>query len=102
MIKYRIHEVAKDFNTTYKVLAEVLSKYAEAPKNHMQVLTDRELNILFDYLTFHNQVGSLDEIYAEGKPAAPKAPEKPAEPEPEKAAQPEQQAQLLEQLPLPE
>ncbi len=93
MIKYRIHEVAKDFNTTYKVLAEVLSKYAEAPKNHMQVLTDRELNILFDYLTFHNQVGSLDEIYAEGKPAAPKAPEKPAEPEPEKAAQPEQQAQ---------
>ena len=84
MIKYRVHEVAKDFGTTYKALAEILTKYAETPKNHMQVLTDRELNIIFDYLTFHHQVASLDEIYAEGRPAQPKAPEK--APEPVKAA----------------
>ena len=80
MIKYRVHEVAKDFGTTYKALAEILTKYSEAPKNHMQVLTDRELNIIFDYLTFHNQVASLDEIFAEGRPAEPKAPEKAPEP----------------------
>ncbi|MBO4676577.1 MAG: translation initiation factor IF-2 N-terminal domain-containing protein, partial [Oscillospiraceae bacterium] len=80
MIKYRVHEVAKDFGTTYKALAEILTKYSETPKNHMQVLTDRELNIIFDYLTFHNQVASLDEIFAEGRPAQPKAPEKAPEP----------------------
>ena len=80
MIKYRVHEVAKDFGTTYKALAEILTKYSETPKNHMQVLTDRELNIIFDYLTFHNQVASLDEIFAEGRPAEPKAPEKAPEP----------------------
>ena len=93
MIKYRVHEVAKDFGTTYKALAEILTKYSEPPKNHMQVLSDRELNILFDYLTFHNQVASLDEIYAEGRPAQPKEPEKAPEPEktpePEKAPEPE-------------
>jgi translation initiation factor IF-2 len=98
MIKYRVHEVAKDFGTTYKALAEILTKYSETPKNHMQVLTDRELNIIFDYLTFHNQVASLDEIYAEGRPAQPKAPEKAPEPvqaAPEKApeaAKPQQPA----------
>ncbi len=98
MIKYRVHEVAKDFGTTYKALAEILTKYSETPKNHMQVLTDRELNIIFDYLTFHNQVASLDEIYAEGRPAQPKAPEKVPEPvpaAPEKApeaAKPQQPA----------
>ena len=98
MIKYRVHEVAKDFGTTYKALAEILTKYSETPKNHMQVLTDRALNIIFDYLTFHNQVASLDEIYAEGRPAQPKAPEKVPEPvpaAPEKApeaAKPQQPA----------
>ena len=75
MIKYRVHEVAKDFGTTYKALAEILTKYSEPPKNHMAVLTDRELNIVFDYLTFHNQVGSLDEIFADARPPQPKAPE---------------------------
>ena len=99
MIKYRVHEVAKDFGTTYKALAEILTKYSETPKNHMQVLTDRELNIIFDYLTFHNQVASLDEIFAEGRPAQPKAPEKAPEPvqaAPEKApeaAKPQPQKQ---------
>ncbi len=95
MIKYRVHEVAKDFGTTYKALAEILTKYSETPKNHMQVLTDRELNIIFDYLTFHHQVASLDEIFAEGRPAQPKAPEKAPEPvqtAPEKAPEPEKAA----------
>ena len=39
----------------------------------MQVLEDRELSILFDYLTQHNQVQSIESIYAdtyhEPKPA---------------------------------
>ena len=28
MIKYRVHEVAKDFNTTSKVITQILTDYA--------------------------------------------------------------------------
>ena len=54
--KYRVHEVAKDFGLPTKTIVEILTKYASAPKNHMQVLTDHELSVIFDYLTQHNQV----------------------------------------------
>ena len=48
MMKYRIHEVAKDFKTTSKKISEILTKYAETPKNHMQVLTEHELDLIFE------------------------------------------------------
>ena len=38
--KYRVHEVAKDFGVSTKEITEILTKYAETPKNHMQVLED--------------------------------------------------------------
>ena len=31
--KYRVHEVAKDFNTTSKVITQILTDYATTPKN---------------------------------------------------------------------
>ena len=43
MIKYRVREVAKDFDVTSKVITEILAKYGTAPKSTMQVLTDGEL-----------------------------------------------------------
>ena len=43
--------MAKDFGLPTKTIAEILAKYGSAPKNHMQVLTDRELSIIFDRLT---------------------------------------------------
>lgn len=46
MIKYRIHEVAKDFNVTSKVISQIVTDYAEPPKNHMQVLENSELNLI--------------------------------------------------------
>ena len=76
--KYRVHEVAKDFGKNSKEIADILTKYATAPKNHMQPLEDRELSLVFEYLTQHNQVDSLEsifaEVYREPKPA-PKAEE---------------------------
>ena len=73
--KYRVHEVAKDFNLPTKTITEILTKYVAAPKNHMQVLTDHELSIIFDYLTAHNQVSGIQAIYADVAPKAeqPKA-----------------------------
>ncbi len=81
MEKYRVHEVAKDFGLPTKTITEILTKYATAPKNHMQVLTDRELSLIFDYLTQHNQVSSIQTIFADTyqpKAEQPKAAAKPA------------------------
>ncbi len=73
--KYRVHEVAKDFKRNSKEIADILTQYATAPKNHMQVLEDRELSLIFEYLTQHNQVASIESIFAdvyrEPKPAQP-------------------------------
>ena len=78
--KYRVHEVAKDFGVSTKEITEILTKYAETPKNHMQVLEDRELSLIFEYLTQHNPVNSIAVIYAEGAKAAEKKPAPAAKP----------------------
>jgi translation initiation factor IF-2 len=67
LIKYRVHEVAKDFNMASKDIAEILTEYAAAPKNHMQVLETPELDLIFEYLTQHHQVDSLEQVFAAGK-----------------------------------
>ena len=104
LIKYRVHEVAKDFNVNSKVIAEILTKYATKPATHQKVLEDNELSIIFDYMTQHNQVESIESIFAdvyhEAKPEQPKQAEKAAAPAPGKggenkpkaAAAPQQQA----------
>ena len=90
MIKYRVHEVAKDFNSTSKVISQILTDYATTPKNHMQVLENDELDLIFEYLTQHNQVGSIAEIFNTPAQAEPKLSEKkPAKDE--KPAKPAQQ-----------
>ena len=62
LIKYRVHEVAKDFNLTSKDISEILTKYATTPKNHMQVLETPELDLIFESLTQKNQVENLEEL----------------------------------------
>ena len=97
MEKYRVHEVAKDFGLSTKTITEILTKYVAAPKNHMQVLTDHELSVIFDYLTQHNQVSGIQVIFADTYQAqpkeAPKAAEKPAGQPAEKPATPKPQAE---------
>ena len=73
MIKYRLKEVAADFNVATKEITEILAQYGEKPKSTSQVMTDEELNIIFDYLTQHNQITSLEVVFAvQPKPAQPK------------------------------
>ena len=103
LIKYRVHEVAKDFNMTSKEITQILTDYATTPKNHMQVLEDDELNDIFEYLTQHHQAASLEELYKvpdqpKAKPQAapavqanaPKAGAAPAK-QPQRPAQPQPQ-----------
>ena len=71
-MKYRLKEVATDFGTTPKEIAEIIAKFGERPKSNTQVLTDQELNCVFDYMTQTHQISSLEQVFAV-KPTAPKA-----------------------------
>ena len=81
LIKYRVHEVAKDFKMNSKDIAQILTEYATTPKNHMQVLEENELDLIFEYLTQHNQVEDLAEVFAVQENTA-KQEEKALEPAP--------------------
>ena len=47
-VKYRVKEVAADFGVTPKDIAEIVGKYFEKPRSNTQVLTDEQLNVVFD------------------------------------------------------
>ncbi|HEX3039674.1 MAG TPA: translation initiation factor IF-2 N-terminal domain-containing protein, partial [Caproiciproducens sp.] len=78
MIKYRVHEVAKDLNIPNKDVIETLQKYTGETKKHMTALTEGELDIVFDTFTQKNSTGSLDDYFAQAsEPKAVIEPEKP-------------------------
>ncbi len=96
LIKLKLKEVAEGFGMEAGEISKILGKYLTKPRSNTQVLTDEQLNVVFDYLTQANQVASLHEALeatasatkAEEKPAekpAQKAPEKPAPKQGEKA-----------------
>ena len=102
--KYRVHEVAKDFGTSTKEITEILTEYCTTPKNHMQVLGDDELSVIFEYMTQHHQVDNIEETLnaqmatrqpaAEKQPAAAQKPaQQPAQPAAEAKAESEKPAQ---------
>ena len=62
--KYRVHEVAKDFDIPSKKVVELLAKYFEDPKKHMTALEETELDVIFETFTQENQVESFDEYFA--------------------------------------
>jgi len=82
LVKYRLRDVASDFGMAPKEIAEVISKFFEKPKSNTQVLTEEELNVVFDYVTRTHQIQSLEQVFAvkpkeQPKAEAPKAPEAP-------------------------
>ena len=98
--KYRVHEVAKDFGLPTKTITEILTKYAETPKNHMQALTDQELSLIFEYLTQHNPVSSIQVIFADTYKEEPAKEPATKKPEPAgKAAAPAQGQQVRQSVP---
>ena len=48
LVKYRLKEVAADFGVAPKEIAEIISKFFEKPKSNTQVMTEDELNVIFD------------------------------------------------------
>ncbi len=89
LVKYRIHEVAKDFGMPTKDITELVTKYYEKPKNHMQILEEDQLNLIFDYITQHHQIDSLEEVFAVQSAQQPAPQQEPAKqaPKPQAAQQ---------------
>ena len=101
-IKQKIKEVADDFGMPAKSLIEIVGKFYDKPKSSSQNLTEDQLNVIFDYITAQNQIGSIAEVFATAKPkeepkaeAPAPAAEKPAQPQ---AAQNAQKPQSAPQL----
>ena len=100
LIKYRVHEVAKDLNVPNKEVQDALQKYCGDPKKHMTALTEEELDVVFETFTQSRAVSGLEEYFAENgakeeeasseEPEAPQAAEKarPAEEKAEKTEKP--------------
>ena len=82
LVKYRLKEVAADFGVAPKEIADIVSKFFEKPKSNTQVLTEEELNVVFDYITQTHQIESLEVVFAvQPKPKAEPVKETPkAEP----------------------
>ena len=83
LVKYRVHEVAKDFGMTSKVVTDIMTEFLTTPKNHMQVLDTHELDVIFEVITQRNQVESFEKLMSEAvapkektEPAAKDAPKK--------------------------
>ncbi len=84
--KYKINEVAKDFDKASKDITDLLLRFFDEPKKTQAALENKELDIIFDVLTQENQVESFDAYFAMQKPAEKKpAEKKPAEKKEEKA-----------------
>lgn len=64
LIKYRVHEVAKDLNVPSKDVVELLKKHFGDTKKHMTALTEDELDVVFDYYTQQAAVENFDSYFA--------------------------------------
>ena len=78
VVKYKLGEVAKDFNKSAKDITELLLKFFDEPKKNQTALDSKELDIIFDVLTQENQVESFNEYFATQKPVK-KEEKKPAQ-----------------------
>ncbi len=79
MIKYRVHEVAKDFDRPSKEVVDLLGQYFEGQKKHMTALNEDELNIVFETYTQKNAASDFSEYFATAnRPEQTTAPAKPA------------------------
>ena len=95
LVKYRIRDVATDFGVAPKEIVEIISKFFEKPKSNTQVLTEEELNVLFDVMTKNHQIDSIERVFA----VQPKPKAEPVKEEPKVEAPKEQKAEKPQSAP---
>ncbi|MDD6021791.1 MAG: translation initiation factor IF-2 [Oscillospiraceae bacterium] len=84
--KYKVHELAKDFDISSKEVVEILTQNGFEAKKSMTALDPNELDVLFNVITAKNSVESFDAYFAAG------AKKEEAEPQPEKEEKAEEKA----------
>lgn len=93
--KYKISDLAKDFNVSSKDITDIVAEKTGAAKKSGAVLNEAEISVVFSTLLNKNEVKSLDEYFATGaesRAAAKKAREE------EKNKKLAEQMAILEQL----
>lgn len=95
MIKYKVSEVAKDLNVPSKAVIEAIKECCGVTKKSGNVLTDQELNVVFEYFTQKNQVENFDKYYAsrDSEPEKAEKDDKPAKAKDEKSKGDQKQGQ---------
>ncbi len=64
MIKYKVKEVADDFNVKSKKITEILSEKCGVNKKSMTSLEVEELNVIFDVMTTENALENFNDYFA--------------------------------------
>jgi len=72
MIKYKVSEVARDFDLPGKEIVAILAEHGISVKSTAQALNEAELDVIFDHLTQSRQISSLSEVFAPAAEAAEK------------------------------
>jgi len=70
IIKYKVSDVAKDFDLPPKAITEAMTHLGKEVHSNSQALQEQELNLLFDYLSQKNQIASIAEVFAPAAAAA--------------------------------
>ena len=94
-VKYKVSEIAKDFNVSAKEISAIIEEKTGESKKSGSALTEIELDIIFEVLTTKNQVKSFDEYFKTGETARAAAAQKRQAEKDKKLAE---QMAILEQL----
>ena len=68
VVKYKVHELAKDFDMKSNAVIDLLKQFDETPKKSQTSLTSDELDIIFDRFTTEHSVENFDSFFAAKKP----------------------------------
>ena len=94
-VKHKINEISKDFALESKKIIALVGEISDEPKKSVSVLTEEELDYIFDRLTATNAVKDFNDYFKTAKPVEEGA-EKPAakktKKDADKAAAPEKEA----------
>ena len=70
VVKYRVHEVAKDFNVSNKEILDLLKdRFGGEQRNHMAALETDELNYIFEVMSQKHAVASFEPYFKAGEQA---------------------------------
>ena len=101
-VKVRLKELAADFGVAPKEISEIIGKFGEKPKSNSQVLTDTELNQVFEVMTQTHQISSLEQVFAQAMSKAQEKKPEEKKPEEKKAEAKKPEADKKPQAPKPE